>query len=405
MVVVLKKSFLTLMMFFLAVWAIHYGISWRTAQNQRYAHSRPEKFAASDFVEPVYQSGLKALYENDLNSASDYFRKALSRRLLFIDAWLKLAQVESARRNTKAAEEILKFTDDLTRNIVQWKWAQILLARELKLEEIFWECINFVVPHGPFQNEALYLSDMHLDGDTTAVLNFLEKGNLSYYLQWLMKWKRTEDTFRVWSAIEEKQIADDVLYDRYINFLISQKEFRRATEIHEKYGSNNGMTNSGFELPLSNSGFGWRSRSGSHWDIQRVGSDAIEGRYALQVVFRGEENINFQHLSQIVPVLPEKTYHISFWWQSKDLTTDQRPFIEIRGMDCTNSYWKSDMVPMNTDWKQEIILFSIPESCYAVAVNLRRNPSHRFDSKIQGRLWLDHFQIKIVDYLPMVSDN
>lgn len=405
MAVVLKKVLLTLIVTALSVWALHYGILWRNVQNPANTHDKSGNDTKKYFADAWYNYGLKAWYENDLNLAADYFRNAVGVNVLQVDAWLKLAQVETGSGNTETAGDILKFTNDLTRQVVRWKWSQLLLARELKLDDVFWENINFVIFYPQFQNDALHLSDLHLGSDTEAALNVLESRNLPYYLRWLMTWNRTEDTFRVWRFIEENQLVDNDLYDRYVHFLISQKEIRQASEIREKYTGIDGMTNPGFELPISNKGFGWRGRTGAHWDIQRVGSGAVRGNYALQVVFSGEENINFQHLSQIVPVVPEKTYSITFWWRSQDLTTDQRPYIEIRGIDCIKSHWKSDMVPAATDWKHENVLFSIPESCYAVTVNLRRNPSHRFDSKIKGLLWLDHFEMKIMENLSISSEN
>jgi hypothetical protein len=397
MVVVLKKSLLTLIMVALFIWILQYGISWYVTENRQYAFSNTKTLSLKYFAEDFYNYGLKAWYENNLNLAADYFRKTLSINLFHVDAWLKLAQVETGNGNTLAASNILKFTNNLTREVVQWKWPQILLARELKLDDIFWENINFVIPHRQFQDEALHLLDMHLSSDSTMALKILEIQNRPYYLRWLMKWNRTEDTFQVWRAVAEKQIADDDLFQRYINYLISQKEIRQAAMIRKEYTGLDGLSNPGFELPLSNKGFDWRIRTGAHWEIQRTRSGVIEGDYALQIIFFGNENINFQHLSQIVPVLPEKTYRFTFWWRSKDLTTDQRPFLEIRGLDCKNGYWKSDMVPANSDWKQQILIFSIPKSCNAAAIGVKRTPSHRFDNKISGELLLDHFEMEIVE--------
>jgi hypothetical protein len=397
MVVVLKKSLLTLIMVALFIWILQYGISWYVTENRQYAFSNTKTLSLKYFAEDFYNYGLKAWYENNLNLAADYFRKTLSINLFHVDAWLKLAQVETGNGNTLAASNILKFTNNLTREVVQWKWPQILLARELKLDDIFWENINFVIPHRQFQDEALHLLDMHLSSDSTMALKILEIQNRPYYLRWLMKWNRTEDTFQVWRAVAEKQIADDDLFQRYINYLISQKEIRQAAMIRKEYTGLDGLSNPGFELPLSNKGFDWHIRTGAHWEIQRTRSGVIEGDYALQIIFFGNENINFQHLSQIVPVLPEKTYRFTFWWRSKDLTTDQRPFLEIRGLDCKNGYWKSDMVPANSDWKQQILIFSIPKSCNAAAIGVKRTPSHRFDNKISGELLLDHFEMEIVE--------
>jgi hypothetical protein len=36
----------------------------------------------------------------------------------------------------------------------------------------------------------------------------------------------------------------------------------------------------------------------------------------------------------------------------------------------------------------------VPEDCHAVVVRLRRRPSHRFDNKIAGILWLDDFELE-----------
>jgi hypothetical protein len=397
MAVVLKKSLLTLIMTALSIWILQYGISWHVTQNRQYSFSNAEIPTMKYFAEGWYNYGLKAWYENNTNLAADYFRKTLSINVFHVDAWLKLAQMETGSGNTQVASDILKFTNSMTREVVQWKWPQILLARELKFDDIFWENINFVIPYRQFQDEALHLLDTQLSSDSTKTLKILEIQNWPYYLYWLMKWNRTEDTFHVWRAMVEKQIVDDDLFQRYINYLVSKKEIRQAAMIRKDYTGMDGLANPGFELPLSNSGFGWRSRTGAHWEIQRIRSKVMEGDYALQVIFSGKENIDFKHLSQIVPALPEKTYRIAFWWRSKDLTTDQRPFIEIRGLDCKDAYWKSDMVPASTDWKQQIFIFSIPKSCNAVSIGLRRNPSHRFDNKISGALWLDHFELEVIE--------
>jgi hypothetical protein len=200
-------------------------------------------------------------------------------------------------------------------------------------------------------------------------------------------------------------MVDDHLYDRYVHFLISRREIQRAAAIRKQHIGDEGITYPGFEYPLSNRGFGWRLDSGEHWNIQRVGFQKIEGNYSLQIRFSGNENIHFHHLRQIVPVLPGKDYEISFWWRSRNLTTDQLPFIEVIGFDCKNSYWKSEMIPFTAGWQKETIFFSVPEECHAVTVRLRRQVSHRFDSKISGEIWLDQFNLETIDRQQSVQDD
>ena len=45
-------------------------------------------------------------------------------------------------------------------------------------------------------------------------------------------------------------------------------------------------------------------------------------------------------------------------------------------------------------WQKQEIEFTAPKDCHAVVVRLHRRPSHRFDSKIAGRLWLDDFRLE-----------
>ncbi len=396
MVVFLKNSLLTVILGAMTVWLIHYGILQHIANHP---HADLEKAETKNFryrADFFYDAGSKAWYTNDHESAADYFKKALQINRLYIDAWIGLAQTKTDQGETNPAAEILRFTNRLTQNVARWKWSQLMLARELDMEDIFFQNINFLIPYRQFHNEAFHLLDLHLNGETGAVLQALEDSNVPHYLHWLMRWRRTEDCFPVWDVMTDRNLADDAGYEKYLGFLVSQKEIRRASDLRKQYTGHEGMNNPGFESPLSNKAFGWRTRLGNNWEIRRVSRDAFEGNHVLQVGFSGVENIHFYHLSQIVPVEPGKDYTIGFRWKSHHLTTDQRPFVEVIGMDCKKTYWKSEMVPISTDWRQEMIFISVPENCHGVTVRLKRNKSNRFDNKIRGTLWLDHFSLESV---------
>lgn len=391
MVVFLKKTLLTVTLAIISVWLIRYGILHRVAASQNYEFEKSEAELFKRFADVSYDFGLHAWYSNIPDMAADYFRRALLTNRLQMDAWIKLAETELARGNPDQAAQILIFSHHLTKEVVKWKWQQILVARELNLEDVFIDNINFMISHRQYRDEALYLLDNYLNSDTCKVLKVLELQNVPDYLYWLMKWRRTEDSIHAWEELFPLKMVDDRLYKRYVNFLISQKEIQRAAATRKQHTGEEGITNPGFESPISNQAFGWRVRPEQYLDIQRVKSEKMEGSYSLQVMFSGRENINLLHLSQFVPVLPGKSHIVSFWWRSNNLTTDQRPFIEIIGYDCRKSYWKSEMVPPSTDWQQQIIFFTLPEDCNAVRIRLRRNKSHRFDNKINGVLWLDNF--------------
>ena len=156
------------------------------------------------------------------------------------------------------------------------------------------------------------------------------------------------------------------------------------------------MTNAGFEKEMTGLGFNWRytANSKDKWTIRRSMSRAFNGTHSLKIIFEGKENISFVHLYQIVPVDPLKTYRLTYAWQSKDISTDQGPFVEIYGYDCQGLYVKGPMILGTNDWKKQHIEFTVPGDCDAVVIRLRRKASHRFDNKIAGTVWLDNFELE-----------
>ena len=394
MAVVLKRTAATLVLLALSIWVVGYGMRWQRVYSRAYRYTPPEIDDLQSFADAWVAYGTKAWYENQPETAGAYFRGGLAVNALHVDAWLALAGAEAAMGNLPAAKAMLTFTDGLTRRVVKWKWPQLLLARDLGAQNIFFDNINFVLGYPQLQTDALNLLDLHVGGDTPSALRVLSADNLPAYLKWLMKWKRTEDSLLAWAALSESRKIDDNLYEPFVNFLVSQNQVKTAIDIWKNAGGGSGLTDPGFESPFSKNPFDWRVNAGKFWDIQRDSLEPAEGYYALRVEFYGKENVNFAHIRQISPVQPGADYRLTFQWRTRGLTTDQRPYIEVRGFQCESPAWKSDMAPADGDWREQTILFTAPESCHAVSVTLRRNKSRRFGNKIEGRLWLDDFHLE-----------
>ena len=166
--------------------------------------------------------------------------------------------------------------------------------------------------------------------------------------------------------------------------------------IWQEYTGTVGITNPGFETEYSGRGFDWR-----YWkekegicEVMRVNHDAWEGDYALKIHFNGRENVDFYHFYQIFTADSLATYRLTYTWKSQDLTTDEGPFIEIIGYDKEGVYAAGPKIIGSQPWREVSLEFDIPEGCRAGIVRLRRHPSHRFDSKIRGTVWLDDFQLE-----------
>jgi hypothetical protein len=244
--------------------------------------------------------------------------------------------------------------------------------------------------------DTLHLLDFHFHNNTSAVVNALQSKNLVSYLKWLMRWRRVDDAGTVWQRIVREGDLDPDVVLQYTHFLVGQKKILAAREVWDQSNDDTGMTNAGFEKEITQRGFDWRYKEDKkgNWEIRRVGSAVSDESHALRIWFAGEENIAFHHLYQIVPVKPLQPYRLSYRWKSKWITTDQGLFVQIYGYDQRGFHRRGPMITGTNLWHTEMIEFTPPEGCNAVVVRLRRNRSHRFDSKIAGTLWLDDFKLE-----------
>jgi len=393
---IFSKVFITTALIALGAWLVHFTWLERQVHYKTYTFSAEEAKRLTDFPQAQYTFGRQAWMALDAAAAAEYFRQAVSHDVLYIEAWLRLAEAEAALGNFDKARDILAFTDSRVANVYRWKWSQMLLARELGLDDIFFRNINYMVAHGKKVQDTLQLLDGHLGGDVATAVKALHHDNLAPYLKWLMRWKRIDDTYPVWRKMAEIGEPDQDISRRYVHFLVGHKRIRKAGRIWQPHSGSNAITNAGFEAEVTRLGFDWRFRNDTEglWQIQRVKTPVHEGLQALEVSFAGRENISFHHLYQIVPVEPLEHYRLSFAWRSWRVTTDQGPFVEIYGYDHKGLYQKGPMISGTQDWQTEMIEFVPPEGCEAVVVRLRRKPSRRFDSKISGTVWLDDFRLE-----------
>jgi len=391
------KSTVTLILIGLSFWLLIHNWQHRTVFHKNYAFQAEEQSKFRHFPKALYDIGLKFWFDNDTDRAAPFFREAAMQDVLFVDAWLKLAQAETILGNPDKAQTILEFLDNLTRNVFRWKWEQTLLANELGVKEIFFDNINFAVKHGQKIQDAFQFFDSYLDKDIRRAIQVLDTDNLIPYLEWLMRWGRADDAKVAWQKIMGSGIQNKDIRLKYIHFLVSHKKIEQAADIRRQSGGDmDTMTNAGFENEITGRGFDWRytANQKGKWTIRRTLSGAFSGTHCLKIRFEGKDNISFGHLYQIVPVDPMTPYRLTYHWRSRDLTTDQGPFMDVYGYDCKGYYANGPMMLGTHGWQKQVIEFTAPEDCQAVVVRLHRRPSHRFDSKIAGRLWLDEFRLE-----------
>ncbi|MCI5164737.1 MAG: hypothetical protein D3903_01290 [Candidatus Electrothrix sp. GM3_4] len=189
------------------------------------------------------------------------------------------------------------------------------------------------------------------------------------------------------AQLEKKQVL------RYINLLINNQKINAAALLwKEYYPADNLLYNGNFSTPPVKGGFGWRfwPMEGIEIEVQNQG----EKKTALHLRFKGETNIHFYHVRQLVPLSAGQYVTLTGELRSKEMTTDQRPFIEVAGRDCSLRS-ATEMAEPDQDWTPFSLSFTLPEDCHqGVEVRVRRLPSKKIDSLISGDLWVTNLSLQ-----------
>ena len=390
------RILITVILTILGSWLLYFNWPQRLTHYDSYSYTDEESHRLRSYPRAQYAYGMRAWLEQKSERAAKFFKQAVSQNILFLDAWLKLAETEVAMGHTEKATDILTFTTNISDKVFRWKWQQTLLALELGFDEVLYCNANFLLSHSVLEPDTLQLLHTHLRGDTSSVIANLMPEHLVVYLDWLMRWSMTEESLIVWHAMIEVVEPDKDFSLRYSHFLLDQKRITASKEIWQQYTVTDGLTNPGFEKDITGQGFDWIywGEKDGQWNLKRSKDETAEGEYALKIIFNGRENISFQHIYQIFMTNPGDRYRLTYTTKSQGLTTDQGPFLEIYGYDAKGLYIAGPMITGTQGWSEKSLEFDVPEGCRAAVVRVRRLHSNRFNSKIRGTLWLDDFRLE-----------
>jgi hypothetical protein len=185
-----------------------------------------------------------------------------------------------------------------------------------------------------------------------------------------------------------------------IDFLVKRGRGAEAAGIWaEAYGPRpeSLVHNGSFEAEPPGGGLGWMlgGHAGARTAIA-ARADAPDGRRVLQVTFEGA-NVDYQHASQIVPVVPGQRYRLRAMVRTDGLRSTSVPRLAVRGYaacplgEIGGREWKGT-VP----WTAETFDFDVPPGCSVILVHVRRRPGGRFGGSISGTLWLDRVAIQAI---------
>jgi hypothetical protein len=203
------------------------------------------------------------------------------------------------------------------------------------------------------------------------------------YIDALLAKNRVEDAFRVWGESLEKHAMN-----------------RGRLRLEQQFATNsatdptvNLVWNGSFEDEILNGGFDWRQQETDEAEIRIDRTVHVDGLSSLKVAFN-KSNIDFSHLSQILPTPTAGNYRLQYYLRTLNLTTDQRPYFAIESSPHPqDTILHTESFPSLSSWKKYSFPFKVNPGIKAVKLSLRRFPSEKFDNRIQGSLWLDNVSI------------
>jgi hypothetical protein len=205
------------------------------------------------------------------------------------------------------------------------------------------------------------------------------------YIDSLLSKNRIEDAYRVWMEALER-------------FTPHRGTVRSGTQIRADSMPNpkrNLVWNGSFEDAILDGGFDWRRQKTESADIQTDSAIHADGGRSIRITFH-DVNINFSHLSQILPIARAGNYRLQYHLKTENLTTDQRPYFVIESFPSPqNTILQTEAFPSVSDWIKYSYSFKVNPGIQAVQLLLRRAPSEKFDSQIKGSLWLDNVAIDV----------
>jgi tetratricopeptide (TPR) repeat protein len=203
------------------------------------------------------------------------------------------------------------------------------------------------------------------------------------YLDRLLSLNRVSEALQVWdNSLRKAQLG-----------LVDFRQQNNAPN-SEQSNSGNMVWNGSFENEILQGGFDWRYPVTPEVSFQIDSGDRMDNLKSLHATF-GDANISSIFLSQIVPLTGPGRYQLNFYLKTKDLTTDQLPYLSIDGFpDAALASARSDFFPATTSWSIVSVPFIANHGCKAVKLSLQRNRSAKFDNQIKGTLWLDGFVLR-----------
>ncbi len=241
----------------------------------------------------------------------------------------------------------------------------------------------------PDYDDAIFTVWSHMDISARVALEraIPDVRSAQSYLRFQVTAGDVDGAKRTWSWLAKRDGTSDSLAGWYLSLLTNARDYGGAERAWQEYAHTAaGITNGGFESEPRKLPYDWHFDSVPGVRAERDRATAAEGRYSLRLDFDGTANASNCGVWQKVLLSPGK-YLLSFKAKADQLSTDQ-------GVSLAAGDGRSDRLAGSMDWTAFSVPFSVREDGQAVELRLVRQPSLKFDNKINGTLWIDSVAIR-----------
>ena len=240
-----------------------------------------------------------------------------------------------------------------------------------------------------------------MDNGVELFVKYADNKSIANYFEYAISVNSYDDVNYLWNYMGTNNIliSEDLKLE-YVNYLMTQNDYRSAFSIWNQIypgggrrDNKNRVWNGSFESEIMNKGFDWNISPAKGVAVDLDDQTSFSGGNSIKITFDGQYNINYDHISQVIPIEKSGEYSFEFAYKSTGVTTRHGLYIELSCNDASGTYLKTNMIIGNNDWHKDKLYFRVEDDCTLIKITIRRDRINKLDSKIKGTVWLDDFNI------------
>jgi len=342
-----------------------------------------------------------ALLLDDYSEIINLYLTAITNNPLNSSAWMGLSDAYLEEGDFVKSRNALMRGIDISDHYIARLWESSILAMRLGEEDLAINNIKIVAKYDPDRRVRMFDTAWLLFNDSEMIFNdVVSESLINEYFKYLIDRHKINEAIYVWDKIEKNEIPfDNKVFNYFLSSLLRYKMVSNAFSVWSEntnyvFDDSNSIINGNFENELQDSVIGWSINGGPGFEVTHETYQPLYGDGSMKIVFNGEENIDFRHISQILPVSPNTEYEFSLVMSTNDITTKNGIGWEVYCFDDYKKFANSEFLNGTNQKKALNLRVITPDNCNSIILVLRRYKSYKLDNKLSGSLLVDNVVLK-----------